>query len=348
MPRPTILVLGAGSIGKRHVRNLLALGFSPEQLTVVDPREDRRKEVLGLGVPGPNVLADRDVALTQRTHDGAIVATPTALHYDDALAAARAGLHLMIEKPLGIDLDGYARLSTEIERRGLFTFVAYCYRFHGGAQTMRRLVADGLIGEPYYARGEMCSYLPAWHPYEDYREFYMAKKALGGGTLLDQSHIFDLTRMFLGEIRGLYGISVRQSHLEIETDDFGEIVLEMERGPRVSLHIDLFSQPRREYYHIMGASGTLQWDITANTVTHLVQQGVRDVVECGKDKNAMYIEELRYFLRGIEAGGPIEGPTLLDGRAALDVIVAVRESRGTRYVALPAVREGAGSVTAQR
>jgi predicted dehydrogenase len=154
--------------------------------------------------------------------------------------------------------------------------------------------------------------------------------------------------MFLGEIRGLYGISVRQSHLEIETDDFGEIVLEMERGPRVSLHIDLFSQPRREYYHIMGASGTLQWDITANTVTHLVQQGVRDVVECGKDKNAMYIEELRYFLRGIEAGGPIEGPTLLDGRAALDVIVAVRESRGTRYVALPAVREGAGSVTAQR
>ena len=88
MLRPTILVLGAGSIGKRHVRNLLASGLSPEQLTVADPREDRRKEVLDLGVPGPNVLADRDIALAHRTHDGAIVATPTALHYDDAVAVA--------------------------------------------------------------------------------------------------------------------------------------------------------------------------------------------------------------------------------------------------------------------
>jgi len=348
MPRLPILVLGAGSIGKRHVRNLLATGVAPDQITVVEPREDRRKEVAELGIPGPNLFPERDGALSRRSHAGAIVATPTAFHYDDAVAVARAGLHLMIEKPLGIDLNGFERLSTEIERRGLFAFVAYCYRFHAGAQKMRSLVADGLIGEPLYARGEMCSYLPAWHPYEDYRDFYMAKKALGGGTLLDQSHILDLTRMFLGEIRGLYGISSRQSGLEIETDDFGEVVLHMERGTRVSLHIDLFSQPRREYYHVMGATGTLQWDIFANTVTHLVQQGVRDVIDCGKDKNAMYVEELRYFLRGLEAGGPIEGPSLLDGKAAMDVIVAVRESGGTRYVALRPVRDGAGSAGAGR
>jgi predicted dehydrogenase len=180
----------------------------------------------------------------------------------------------------------------------------------------------------------MCSYLPAWHPYEDYRKFYMAKKALGGGTLLDQSHLFDLTRMFLGEIRGVYGVSTRHSCLEIETDDFGELVLEMKSGIHVSLHIDLFSQPRREYYHVMGAGGTLQWDMYANTVTHLVQEGVREVFDCGKDKNAMYVEELRYFVQGIEANGPIDGPTLSDGKAAMDVVVAVRESQGRRYVSL--------------
>ncbi len=331
----SILVLGAGSIGKRHLRNLLGLGFAPERLSVVDPREDRRREVGELGIPATNVFPAGDVALERRSYDGAIVATPTALHYQDALALALAGIHLMIEKPLGVDLDGFAEVRAEVDRRGLFAFVAYCYRFHAAAQKMRALIADGLIGEPYYARGEMCSYLPAWHPYEDYREFYMAKRALGGGTLLDQSHLFDLTRMFLGEIEGLYGVSTRRSHLEIETDDFGEVVVRLAQGSHASLHMDLFSQPRREYYHVMGARGTLQWDIYPNTVTHLVQEGVREVFDCGKDKNAMYVEELRYFLRGLDAGGPIEGPSLMDGKAAMDVIVAVRESRGERYVALP-------------
>jgi len=344
----SILILGAGSIGKRHLRNLIGLGFSPEQISVVEVREDRRREVGDLGVPAANVFTDRDAALGRRSYDGAIVATPTALHYEDAVAIARAGVHLMIEKPLGIDLDGYQELQKEVDRRGLFAFVAYCYRFHAGAQKMRALVRDGLIGEPHYARGEMCSYLPAWHPYEDYREFYMAKRALGGGTLLDQSHLFDLTRMFLGEIEGLYGVSTRQSGLEIETDDFGEVVLRMERGLHASVHMDLFSQPRREHYHVMGAQGTLQWEIFPNTVTHLVQEGVREVIDCGKDKNAMYVEELRYFVRGLEAGGPIDGPGLQDGKAAMDVIVAVRESRGERYVSLrgkrdrSATAEGAG------
>jgi predicted dehydrogenase len=330
----SILVLGGGSIGKRHVRNLLGLGVAPVQITVVEPREDRRREVIDLGIPPANVTGDRDAALARGHHDGAIVATPTALHYDDALRVARAGVHLMIEKPLGVGLEGYEALAREVERRRLFAFVAYCYRFHGGARRMQSLVREGVIGEPHYARGEMASYLPAWHAYEDYRQFYMAKKALGGGTLLDQSHLFDLTRMFLGEIRGLYGVSTRHSGLEIETDDFGEVVLEMQSGMHVSLHMDLFSRARREYYQVVGASGTLHWDIFPNTVTHLGPDGVRDVFECGTDKNAMYVEELRYFLRGIEAGGPIDGPGLADGKATMDVIVAVRESQGRQYVAL--------------
>jgi predicted dehydrogenase len=360
MSERSILILGGGSIGKRHVRNLIASGLSAEQLTVVDPREDRRREVVGLGIPDANVLAARDVALQRRTFDGAIIATPTSMHYDDALAVAQADVHLMIEKPLGVDLNGYERLKAEVDRRGLFAFVAYCYRFNEGARKMRDLIRRGKegIGEPYYARGEMCSYLPEWHPTEDYRHFYMAKKALGGGTLLDQSHLFDLTRMFLGEIRGLYGISTRQSDLDIETDDFGEVVLDMASGVRVSLHIDLFSQPPRRHYHVMGSKGTLQWDITTNTVTRLVQKDrqqavIEEFIECDRDtnemydKNAMYMGELAYFLRGIEADGPIDGPTLLDGRAAMDVVQAVRESRGTRYVPLPDVHDDAHSASAR-
>src|SRR3972149_1930280 len=106
----SILILGAGSIGKRHLRNLVGLGFPPEQISVVELREDRRREVVDLGVPDANIFSDRDVAVKRRSYDGAIVATPTALHYEDAVALARADVHLMIEKPLGVDVDGYERL----------------------------------------------------------------------------------------------------------------------------------------------------------------------------------------------------------------------------------------------
>lgn len=142
MQRP-ILILGAGSIGKRHLKNLVGLGFSPQQISVVELREDRRREVVELGVPDANIFSDWDAALERRAYDGAIVATPTARHYEDALGLAKAGVHLMIEKPLGVDLEGYEQLKTEVERRGLFAFVAYCYRFHAGAQKMRTLVQIG-------------------------------------------------------------------------------------------------------------------------------------------------------------------------------------------------------------
>lgn len=330
-----ILILGAGSIGKRHLKNILGHQIPAENVFVVEPRADRQEEVVGIGISKDNIFADRDTALANGSYDGAIIATPTSMHYDDALPIAKAGIHFMLEKPVGIDLQGYDELISAIESNKLFAFTAYCFRFDPVAREFAKQVHDQTVGAPLYARAEMSTYLPEWHPHEDYRDFYMSKKELGGGTLLDQSHLFDMTRWFLGDIEGLTGISTKYSDLEIDTDDFGEMIFKMKSGVYASVHIDLYTKVWREFYQITCQDGTVEWDINKRKL-YLTKHGQEQ--ECileGKDYNQMYIDESAYFLKGVTEGPSVDGPKMDDGKKAMDVVCAVRESNGHSFISLP-------------
>jgi predicted dehydrogenase len=330
-----IIVLGGGSIGKRHIRNILSQGWPAANLYAVDPREDRRAEVAGLGVPAANLFPSREAALAAGRYDGAIVASPTALHYADALALAGAGANLMIEKPIGPDLSGFDALAALVKEKGLFAFVAYCFRFDPVSRRFRELLRERPLGRPLYARAEMSTYLPAWHPYEDYRTFYMAKAALGGGTLLDQSHLFDLTRFFLGDIDTLMGVSMKYSDLEIETDDFGEMMLWMREGYYASLHIDLFTKVEREFFQVTCAEGVLEWNIGKRTITKFVPGQEPEVLLQGGNYNDMYLAEMAHFTAGLEGGaGDGLAASLEDARKVMDVVQAVRRSQLREQVAL--------------
>lgn len=328
-----ILVLGTGSIGKRHIKNILAAGIPAQDLCVVEPRADRQAEAVALGVPSANVFADRAAALAARSFDGAVVATPTSMHYDDAIELARHGVALMIEKPMGIDMSRAAELKREVETRGIFCFVAYCFRFDPVARRFAALLGEGVIGKPLYARAEMSTYLPEWHPHERYQDFYMSKLALGGGTLLDQSHLYDMTRWFLGDISTVFGLSRRESDLEIETDDFGEFLFGMASGIHVSVHIDLYTRPWREFYQVTGETGTLEWDIHNKTITLGKTDGSREVLMVGTDYNQMYVNEIGYFLDRVR-GTVDAGPGFDDGWKVMEVIEAIRTSAGQTRIRL--------------
>lgn len=334
-----VIVLGGGSIGKRHLRNLLASPLlTPADVFAVEPRADRVGEVAALGVPEANILLSRDAALAAGRYDGCIVATPTSMHYDDAIAMVEAGCHLMIEKPMGVDIGRAGELREAIARAGVFAFVAYCFRFDPVAQEFQRLIQAEAVGRPLYARAEMSTYLPEWHPHEDYRDFYMSKLALGGGTLLDQSHLYDMTRWFFGEMTEVFGLSDRRGPLEIETDDYGEFLFTMASGLQSSVHIDLFTRPWREFYQVSGERGTLEWNINRRTLTLAVDDRPAEVVMRGEDYNQMYIGELGYFLAAVTSGGnPPPGPRFDDGLRTMQIIEAIRESAGRRTVTLPSL-----------
>lgn len=320
-----ILIVGAGSIGKRHLKNVLAHkeGLVP---SVVEPNPERQKEVEALGVNPANIFKSREDALNGKTYDGVIIATPTVFHYDDAIAIAKAGIPLMIEKPLGADASRAAELKKAVQDKGIFSFTAYCFRFDPVANEFAKMLNEGKIGKPLYARAEMSTFLPEWHPHEDYRDFYMSKKHLGGGTLLDQSHLYDMTQWFFGDFESVFGITKKHSYLEMDTDDFGEFLFNMKSGINVSVHIDLFTRNWREFFQVTGETGTLTWDIHTRKIILENEKKEKTILMEGIDYNQMYINELDYFVRQLRSGGKESGPVYDHGQRVVEVIDAIRKS----------------------
>jgi predicted dehydrogenase len=184
-------IVGCGSIGNRHLGNLRRLGVT--DIVVFDEREERRRQA-----------AERwDVETTDNFESGlegsgvAVICTPTHLHVSGALIAARAGCHLFVEKPLGHNLDSVDVLLDEVGRRRLRTLVGCNFRFHPAMQELKRLVREGIAGRLVSARVQFGQYLPDWHPWEDYRQSYSARREMGGGIVLDRVHELDYLRWLM-------------------------------------------------------------------------------------------------------------------------------------------------------
>ena len=183
----TALVVGGGSIGKRHLRNLLATGRTA---AVVETREDRRAEIAAKH-PGVPLHPSLEAALAAEQYRVGFICLPTAYHMDPALALAGRGLHLFVEKPVSHTLDRIPELLDLVEQKKLIAMTGFCMRFFQPLQKAKELLTAGRAGRLVTARSFTGVYLPDWHPYEDYRSFYMAKKDQGGGVLLDECHAFD-------------------------------------------------------------------------------------------------------------------------------------------------------------
>lgn len=219
------LVVGCGSIGKRHIGNLIARGAG--EILAFDVRADRRREVESqFGVESLGHLEDA----WKRRPNVALITVPTNLHIPLALQAAEHGCHLFIEKPLSDRLEGVDQLLEAVRVRNPVTLVGCNMRFHPGLMMVKKLLEEGTIGRVVAARVEVGQYLPDWHPWEDCRHAYSAHRDLGGGVILDAIHEIDYIRWMLGEVEAIACFAGKLGHLEIEAEDTAAILLRFADG----------------------------------------------------------------------------------------------------------------------
>jgi len=322
IPTGQFVVVGCGSIGKRHIRNLKHLGVN--QVVAVDVRADRRREVLDrFGVPAfgdiPSALAGEAIA--------ALICTPTRFHLEHALLAARSGCHLFIEKPVSDSMEDVDELIEEVERRGLKTFVGCNFRFERGLRHVKRLLDDRAVGKVISARAQFGQYLPDWRPWEDYRETYSAKRSLGGGILLDRIHELDYLLWLMGEVREVCAMMGHLSHLEVDTEDTAEILLRFATGAVGSVHLDFV---RRKYdcsLEIVGEAGIINWCYQDHSVRWFLASESRwsEMRWPNCDGNEMYLAEMEHFIRVVQG----QETTVMDVASAkrvLAIALAVREA----------------------
>ena len=328
-----ILIAGLGSIGRRHLRNLRALGetdlilFRTRKATLPDD------ELQGLPVE-----TDLAAALKHRP-DAVVIANPTSLHLDVAIPAAEAGCAILLEKPVSDSLEGLDRLAAAARRSGGRVLVGFQFRYHPTLSKAADLLRAGALGKVIAVHAHWGEYLPNWHPWEDYRGSYAARADLGGGVIRTLTHPLDYLRWLLGEIDGLWSFGGHLSPLELDVEDAAEIGLRFANGAIGGVHVNYVQRPPVHRLEIVGTEGTLRWDNADGLLNFLHMPAAfgtsganppAAAVEqfdppAGFDRNVLFIEEMRHFM--LAARGEAEPVcTLEDGVRALQMALEAKRS----------------------
>lgn len=306
-----VLVVGAGSIGTRHVRNLDAAGAA---VTVMDPAPGRAEQ-LGVGTPARFDLE------TAGDHDAVVLASPTIYHAEQLAAVLPTGARVLVEKPMVTTVEELAVVDGHEDR----VMVGFNLRFHRPIERLRGLVEQGACGSPVGGRFWFGSWLPDWRPGTDYRSSYSARAELGGGVLLDAIHELDLVVWFFGAGLGVAGAIVdRLGPLEVDVEDTVRALLRTSTSVPVEISLDLLSRRYRRGIEIIGTDATLRYDWDRRAI-EIDRAGERQCVDAEEPLAETYVRQTRRFLDWI-AG---EDLPPVDGRVGADSVrlaQAIREA----------------------
>lgn len=308
-----ILVCGVGSVGERHIRNLMTLGY--DNIAVYRTRNLPFRDV-DASFP---IFTDLKEALTNHRPTVTFITNPTAFHIPIALEVARANSHLFIEKPISHTLEGVDELCRILGSRDCMAMVGYMLRFHPLFQQVKAWLnegSDGTLGRPIFLRTTWGEHLPDWHPWEDYREGYAAQASLGGGPALTLSHDLDLLVWWFGPPDHVVGLPNTASPLDLQVEHSIDILLGFPQGVTANVHLDFCQRPPSRMYELICSHGKVLIDFLAGTLTrwesrigeiHAGQSGPLSPADVQTlpatfDRNDLFLDELRYFFSCLQVG----------------------------------------------
>jgi predicted dehydrogenase len=323
-------IWGCGSIGQRHLRNVLHLGH--EDVVAFDTSQERRGAVgKQYGVP---VLSSEEDLLDSGA-DITVIATPTILHGEQLRQVlTRTDSHVFVEKPVSHTLESLAEILEPATPHTSKVMVGCNWRFYPGIQRVKELLDQGAIGVPVSARVEGGSYLPSWHPREDYRLGYSARRDLGGGCLLDCIHEIDYSNWFFGRPVSVAGFHGSLGGLGIETEDVAALLIRYEAGAIVSVNVDYVQRPAHRSCRVVGREGTIEWDLASDRVRWYSVSEARWEEWQVPDQDALdasYVAEMEYFIDAVQTNSEhMSG--LHEGAEALAVVEAAKTSQRSGQV----------------
>jgi predicted dehydrogenase len=330
-----LLILGTGSIGRRHALSARALGV---EFAVMD-KDTGRAAAVAEEAGAAAHFGDLADALSWRP-DAVVIATPHLFHSEHARVALAAGADVLIEKPVTDRLETAIGLASAARRSGRRAFVVCNMRFHPAVTALKASLDR--IGPVRYARAHYGNYLPNMRPGADYRTLYCARAATGGGVVLDAIHEIDYLMWFFGPVGAVQGAPAKLSDLDIDVEDFANIMLEHASGIRSVITMDYLRPWKRRGCEIVGERGLLLWQSEGKQPEHASvrlydgRSGAWEtLVETPDLDNAEpYVALLAQFLGAI-AGRPHHLQTVDEAVERLHVALAARAQSPLRLPQLP-------------
>ncbi|HEX5446426.1 MAG TPA: Gfo/Idh/MocA family oxidoreductase [Pirellulales bacterium] len=292
-----VAIVGYGSIGRRHCDNLERLGVSRR---IVVRRAESANPAF---TPPPDVTVVHSIsAAIEHGLDLAIICNPTAQHVASARQFIAAGVPVLIEKPLAHRLADAEELLEENRRTTTPAGMAYSMRYHPAYALAREHVQSGRLGRVLYAKAWFETYLPDWHPWEDYRLSYAARRELGGGVLPTLDHEIDFLNGCLGPPLAARGMIARSGTLELDASDIATLSIEYGGGVLAAVALSLCRRRLSRGFEFIGSDATVRYDFdTARLSLQSSKPSASEVLWDGSayDFNELYLEMLRDVLSAV-------------------------------------------------
>lgn len=310
-----VLLVGCGSVGRKHLRNLIALNQIKKIFVY-----SKIKDCLN-GLKDKNKVSVVE-SLDNFQADLAIIANETYKHVDTAIILAKKGMHLFIEKPLSQSLSGkLSLLKRIISRNKLKLGIGYNLRFLGAIKFIKKILSCRALGDIYFVKIEVGQYLPSWRSGRDYWAAYSASKKRGGGVALDLSHEIDYMRYLFGDPQSFKAVKVKVSDLKIDSEDIFEGIYVYDKFI-CSIHMDYLQKDKKRIIRIQASKGSLVCDLIAKKIIIEVD-GKQKIISDKSlfDLDKTYIQEILSFKKSIENNSKPE-VTFEDGVRVLELIEA--------------------------
>lgn len=320
------LIVGLGSIGRRHMTNLAA-------------RHPGARFTVLRHANAPDPLAEKlgativtDSAALAGEYDLAVVSSPSSNHIDTLPDLIRRGTPLLVEKPIVTSAEDCDRIDALLAcAPDAIRVAGFNFRHLPVIQQMRDMIQSGQLGTIVRASFVAGQWLPDWRPGTDYLAGYSADASRGGGVELDLVHEIDLARWFFGELDLRFAMGRRLSDLGLKSNDVATMVMTGQGdAPIVQVTLDYVSRKRLRHYEVVGDRGGLCWDI-GGALDLITPSGRETIahVPGGFDVAASYVHMID-AIEAVQNGAewPVGLQSLADGVQSTRLALAARD-RGT-------------------
>ncbi len=312
-----VLVIGAGSIGRRHAKNLLTLGA---KVGIYDVDQKLAEEFSGES--RFEHVKDFSKALDNGDYRAALVCTPSHLHISTALSIAENEIDLFIEKPLSNTLEGVSQLLDKIRTKRLVCMCGFNLRYEPGLKRLKTQIDPGRVA---FAEIENGSYLPGWKPGSDYRKSYSANKRMGGGIILDGVHEIDYACWLFGYPESVSSTCGKFSDLEIDVEDTVDYHFHY-RDKTVTVHSDYIQKEYTRRCKICLKNGDLiEWMFGSHVQSLTDASNLRYDYKPTFHINQMYLDEMREFLNSLRTR-VIPESDLTNAKKILEIALAAKDA----------------------
>jgi predicted dehydrogenase len=319
-----ILVIGVGSIGERHVRCFLATGRAT--VSIVDSNERLRADVAGRY--GDLAAYDSIPAALRATHDAAVICTPAHVHIPMATELAKAGVSLLIEKPLSTNLLGIQELQSVIELQRVKAGVAYVLRHHPALVAMRDSLLSGRWGKPVQVVANSGQNFPTYRP--AYRQTYYTDRATGGGAIQDAlTHVMNAAQWLVGPATQVAADAGHQLLDGVTVEDTAHVLAR--HGDVLAIYsLNQYQAPNESTLTVVCTEGTLRFEYHQSRFRWMSVPDTpwQDETFGPLERDTLFIRQAQQFVNTMDGAPP--SCSVAEGVQSLRTTLAILAAVETR------------------